>query len=140
MLIVIIQECHKEVTRISMRAENVALNLLAYLEEIGNGSWREYTLARAWEIIEQWVVECGINADGVPFFRMQCIAPNKVGDGLLAIIYLAEREKVLFANTEREFAYVVGKIAREIRTDVLQRIDAKAINVIFCNQILVSAS
>src|SRR5260221_10932256 len=111
-----------------MRAEDVFLYLLATLVHIYDLFGRKQALACTRKLIKEWIVERGINADGVTLFRVQGIAANKVGDGLLAVPDFAVGKKVLFADTLGKFTHAVGKLTSENGADVFQGIDTKAVD------------
>src|SRR5207245_7111174 len=88
-------------------------------------------------MIEKRKVKCSIDADNIACLRNLCIATNKLSNFLLAVIDLTKGEKVLFADTERKFAYRIGKIPCKVGTDILQGINTEAINIVPGNNILV---
>ena len=116
----VVQEGNKKVAGVTMRAEDVFLYLLATLVHIDDLFGRKQALACTRKLIKEWIVERGINADGVTLFRVQGIATNKVGDGLLAVPDFAVGKKVLLADTLGKFTYVVGKLTSESGADVFR--------------------
>src|SRR5258708_9675634 len=123
-----------------MRAEDVFLYLLATLVHIYDLFGRKQALACTRKLIKEWIVERGINADGVTLFRVQGIADNKVGDGRLAVPDFAVGKKVLFADPLGKFTHAVGKLTSENGADVFQGIDTKAVDVVPGDEILVGAN
>src|SRR5690348_15152463 len=113
-----------------MRAEDIALNLLALLIHINDIAGRLKSLAHTRQRVEKWKVKRGIHAYNIACFADLGVATNEARDLLLVVIDLAKGEKVLFADTERKFAYGVGKHACEVGADILQGINTEAINIV----------
>src|SRR5215469_1683834 len=136
----VVQEGHKKVAGVTMRAEDVFLYLLALLVRIADPLRGKQALTRTGKLIKEWIVERGINTDGVTLLRVQGIATNKVGDGLLAVPDFAVGEKVLFTDALGKLTYAVGKRTSESGAEVFQGIDTKGVDVVFGDEILESAN
>ena len=62
-----------------------------------------------------------------------------MSDLFLAVIYLAKGKEVLFPQAEGVFPDGVAEHLGKTGLDIFECIDAKAIDVVFCNQVLVGA-
>ena len=113
----IVQESHKKVAGITVRAEYVMLHLLAKRICIRYFAGCELAFCHAREFVEKWEVESSIDAYNIAC--IQRIAANKARNCLLVVINFTEGKKVLFADTEGKFAHGVGKSPFEIGADVL---------------------
>src|SRR5262249_30569899 len=82
-------------------------------------------------------IERRVDADYVPVSRRA--ASNKLSDALLIVVNLAECEKVLLADAETILAHGVPERQGKIRVQVFERVDSKAVDIEFAEQVLVTS-
>src|SRR6266481_1434532 len=137
-LIVVVQEGHEILARFTVRRQDILLNSLAVLEDIGQVGWaRAEPFQDPRQHKEQRIVEGRVHANDVA--GGSGVAPDEERDRVLVVIHLAEREEVLFARAQRELTHGIAENPLELRRNEFQRIDAKAVDVEFRYHILIGS-
>src|SRR5580704_9821779 len=138
--VVVIEKCDKESCCIPMRAQNVLFDQFPAVIHVHEYRRSSQSFHNWFECIEQWIIESCINPN--QFTLVICAASNKTRNILLcpAVENLSISEKILLANAQCKFSDRVAEHSRQVAFQVTQRINAKPVNVVSSDHILVSAN
>src|SRR5204863_7916403 len=135
-LVVVVEKSDEEAPGLSMRADDPVLDGSSQIvnrRNLGRGS---KPLSDIRQAKEQRKVKRCIDSDQI--FLVGRASADKARDLELVVIYLSESKKVLLAGFKRIFANRIAKKQREIRLDILQRVDAEPVDIPFRDGVLIA--
>ena len=122
-----------------MRAQNILLYLLAQVIHRHQRFRRPHPLHHRHQVVVQRIIQCRIHAHHIALRRR--IAADEARDIRLfaPIHHFAKREEILLPDAQRKLAHRVAKQQRQIPFQVAKRIDAKAVDIVPRNHVLIGA-